>query len=377
MSDRVYARIRRRLIDGEPVEHAIRAETSALTSMQQLSDMRDHVAATLNGPGAQVSALLETPGVTDVLINPDGVWVDDAHGLRRVDLDPEVRRRLEVSTEQQRRALAVRMAAACGVRLDDASPIADGQLPDGTRLHAVLHPLAVDGTVMSLRTRRRDTLTLDDLERLGSIDATARRLITRLIESRASVVVSGATGSGKTTLLGAAIHAMRADERIVCIEDVPELRLNHPHAVMLAARRPNVHGEGEVTLADLVRAAMRMRPDRLILGEARGGEVRDVLTAFNTGHDGGWVTVHANSAEDVAARLVALGALANLAVETVSAQAVAALDAVIHMGRDSATRQVVEIAVIPNRLPLRMIPAWRRGSLCSDGWRMMEQRWGV
>ena len=168
-----------------------------------------------------------------------------------------------------------------------------------------------------------------------------------LVASRSNVLVSGATGSGKTTLLGAALALVPARERIVCIEEVPEIAPAHPHCVHLIERKPNVEGRGSVTLADLVRAAMRMRPDRLVLGECRGPEVRDVLTALNTGHDGGWATLHANGVREVPARLAALGALAGMSESAVATQAASALDAVLHMKRDQrGHRRVAEVGVL-------------------------------
>jgi pilus assembly protein CpaF len=245
------------------------------------------------------------------------------------------------------RALATRLAAACGQRLDDASPVVDGTLPDGTRLHAVLPPLSATGTLISLRTHRTRVLTPAELVEGGTVPAELVPVLRALVERRANVLVSGATGSGKTTLLAAMLSLVGHGERIVCIEESAELRPDHPHVVHLQVRRANVQHVGEVPLAELVRAAMRMRPDRIVLGECRGAEVRDVLGALNTGHDGGWATVHANTSADVPARLVALGALAGMTGQTMTAQAVSALDAVLHLRRDhGGLRRLVEIGVL-------------------------------
>ena len=201
-------------------------------------------------------------------------------------------------------------------------------------------------------------------------------LVRALIAARANVLVSGATGSGKTTLLSAALALVPDSERIVCIEEVPEIAPAHPHCVHLIERAPNVEGRGAVTLTDLVRAAMRMRPDRLILGECRGPEVRDVLTALNTGHDGGWATLHANSARDVPARLAALGALAGMSETALAAQAASALDAVLHMRRDtSGHRWVAEVGVITReRGSLSCEPALSVGA---DGSVTEHQAWAT
>ncbi len=289
-----------------------------------------------------LQALVDDPRVTDVLVNGAlGVWVDRGGGLRRAGVP--------ALDEDRVRALAVRLAAACGQRLDDACPIVDGRLPDGTRLHAVLPPLSSDGPLISLRTLRRRALRVSELVAGGTVGQDGVELLRGLVACRANVLVSGATGAGKTTLLAAMLSLVPPEERIVCIEEATELNPDHPHVVHLQVRRANVQGVGEVGLGQLVRAAMRMRPDRLVLGECRGSEVRDVLGALNTGHDGGWATVHANAAADVPARLVALGALAGMDPGSVAAQAVSALDAVLHLRRDAGRRRLAEVAVLRRR----------------------------
>ena len=239
--------------------------------------------------------------------------------------------------EPEARALAVRMAASAHKRLDDASPVVDATLPDGTRLNAVLPPLSADGTLISLRTKRRRGFTLDELTAAGTVAPGLDDVLAALVTGRASCLVTGATGTGKTTLLAALLSLVPATERIVCIEEASELRPHHPHVVHLQERGANVQGVGAVSMTSLVRTALRMRPDRIVLGECRGPEVRDVLTALNTGHEGGWATLHANSPADVPARLTALGALAGLDEAAVAAQAASALDAVVHLRRQSGT----------------------------------------
>lgn len=297
----------------------------------------------LEGAGPTLQPLLEDPEVTDVLVNGGaGVWVDRGDGLEAVDPGP-------LADVDEVRRLAVQLAAACGQRLDDAAPIVDGTFPSGTRLHAVLPPLAAEGTFISLRTQRTRALTLDDLERSGTLDRPTRVIVEAMMTAKANVMISGSTGSGKTTLLSALLGLTPPDERIIIIEESAELRPTHPHVIHLQVRHANVQGAGEVTMSTLVRAAMRMRPDRLILGECRGPEVRDVLGALNTGHEGGWATIHANTATDVPARLVALGALASMSEETVAAQAASSLDAVIHIRRGSSGRRVDHIATLERR----------------------------
>lgn len=300
--------------------------------------------AELVGAGP-LQPFLDDPHVTDVLVNGrhsvngrQAVWIDRGRGLDRADL-PDLE-------ETQVRALATRLAAACGQRLDEASPVVDGRLPDGTRLHAVLPPISGDGTLISLRTLRRRALSMTELLASGTVGTQGAQLLGALVASRANVLVSGATGTGKTTLLAAMLSLVPAGERIVCIEEAIELNPDHPHVVHLQVRRPNVQGIGEIGLDQLVRAAMRMRPDRLVLGECRGAEVRDVLGALNTGHEGGWATVHANATADVPARLTALGALAGMDPHTVAAQAVSGLDAVVHLRRRQGRRWLAEVGVL-------------------------------
>lgn len=284
--------------------------------------------------------LLGEDGVTDVLVNgPDDVYVDRGDGLERTEVrfadDDEVRR------------LAARLAAAGGRRLDDASPYVDVRLRDGTRFHAVLAPIARPGTLLSLRVPARHAYTMDELERTGSISASGASLLRQLVASRAAFLVTGGTGCGKTTLLAALLGLVEPHERLVIVEDASELRPDHPHVVSLEGRPTNVEGAGAVVLRDLVRQALRMRPDRLIVGEVRGAEVVDLLAALNTGHEGGCGTVHANSARDVPARIEALGVAAGLPRAAVHSQLSAAVDAVVHIhrGRDGL-RRLREIAVL-------------------------------
>ncbi|HZI96746.1 MAG TPA: TadA family conjugal transfer-associated ATPase [Actinomycetales bacterium] len=296
------------------------------------------VRASLVGAGP-LQALLDDPRTTDVLVNgPGQVWVDDGAGLRRVDVD--------VGDEAALRHLAVRLASAAGRRLDDASPCVDARLPDGVRLHAVLPPVSPVGTLVSLRVPRRRAFSLAELTGAGAVPPSWGPVLVALVRRRLAFLVSGATGSGKTTVLSTLLGLADPGQRVVLVEDAAELRPDLPHVVRLEARHGNVEGAGAVTQADLVRHALRMRPDRLVVGECRGGEVRDLLAALNTGHEGGCGTVHANAAADVPARLEALGALAGLDGAALAAQAGSALDAVLHLRRDGGRRRLVEIAVI-------------------------------
>lgn len=334
------SKIRQRLAAGETLASAL-SDVPALYT-QELAGISDYVRTELIGAGETITPLLADPRTTDVLVNgPNELWVDRGAGLEAV---PEVDEQLR--TEEGVRALAVRLAARCGQRLDDAQPIVDGTFSTGVRLHAVIPPLSANGTLISLRTHRRHKLNLQDLVRLGSLHRALYDLLLGLIESRANVMISGSTGAGKTTVLNAVLQQVPHNERILVIEESAELQPDHPHLVHLQVRNANVQGVGGVSMSELVRAAMRMRPDRIVLGECRGAEVRDVLGALNTGHDGGWATIHANSALDVPARLVALGALAGMSESTVAAQAASALDAVIHVRRGAKRRYVAQVSVL-------------------------------
>ncbi len=328
--------------DGAAVASAV-ASSGAVHGWSALLDLDARARSELLGAG-DLQELLEDPLVTDVLVNGSrGVWVDRGGGL--------VRQLVDLGPEERVRALATRLAAACGQRLDEACPVVDGALPDGTRLHAVLPPLSADGTLISLRTQRGRALTVPELVASGTVVPELADVLRGLVTTRANVLVSGAAGAGKTTLLAALLSTVPAHERIVCIEEAVELRPDHPHVVHLQVRRANVQRAGGVDMAELVRAAMRMRPDRLVLGECRGAEVREVLGALNTGHDGGWATVHANAPADVPARLIALGSLAGLGEHAVAVQATSALDAVLHVSRTDEGRRLTDVGVLTRRGP--------------------------
>jgi pilus assembly protein CpaF len=296
----------------------------------------------VQGAGA-LDPLLALPGVTDVLVNgADQVWVDRGHGLELTDV--------VFPDEAAVRRLGQRLAAAGGRRLDDASPYVDLRLPDGTRFHAVLAPVARPGTVLSLRVPRQRVFTLDDLESAGAVGPDGARLLRRVVHQRLAFLVSGGTGSGKTTLLNALLSLCDPADRVVLVEDSSELRPDHPHVVALEARPPNLEGAGEVPLRTLVRQALRMRPDRLVVGEVRGAEVVDLLAAMNTGHEGGCGTLHANAAVDVPNRVASLAMAAGLPRDAALSQLASAVDLVLHLHRRrDGVRRLRDVGVVVRR----------------------------
>ncbi|PDP88479.1 pilus assembly protein CpaF [Glycomyces fuscus] len=360
--------VRNRLVaSGVPVSPssvaaALRAEGGLLGDTEVLS-MTRRLAADLSGAGPLEE--LMTSGVTDILVNgPDEVWVDDGGGLRRV--------RVRFESADAVRRLAQRLAAQAGRRLDAAVPYVDARLPSGARLHAVLPPVAPAGACVSLRLPPRRVFTLERLAERGTVTPCGAALLRSLVASRVPFLVSGGTGTGKTTLLSCLLSLVDPGERIVLAEDSPELRPEHPHVVRLQTRPPNIEGSGEVSLESLVRQALRMRPDRLVVGEARGPEIVSLLGALNTGHEGGAGTLHANGAGDVPARVEALGCAAGLDRAAVHSQLAATRVMVVHLVRDSGGRRLAELRVL-RRGPDGLVHAAPAVSFGADGTRREHQ----
>ncbi|MGD9525956.1 TadA family conjugal transfer-associated ATPase [Pseudonocardia sp.] len=328
--------------DPAAVAAAVRAESGGLASDRDVLAALRVLRQEFVGAGP-LDELLRDPRTTDVLVcGPRAVWVDRGRGLEpagvRFDDEAAVRR------------LAQRLALNAGRRLDDASPYVDGWLADaGVRLHAVLPPVAADGTCLSLRVLRPAAHDLAALHRLGTVDAAGEALLRAVLAARLAFLVSGGTGSGKTTILSAMLSGADPRERIICVEDAQELAPRHPHVVRLVSRPANIEGAGGVVLRDLVRQALRMRPDRLVVGEVRGAEVCELLSALNTGHDGGAGTVHANSAREVPARLEALAATGGLDRAALHSQLAAAVQVVLHMRRRPDGVRVLDVVGVPVR----------------------------
>ncbi|MEW1932631.1 TadA family conjugal transfer-associated ATPase [Rhodococcus sp. NPDC079359] len=327
------------------VAAAIRAEAGGVIGDTDMLAALRVLQTELTGAGP-LEPLLTEPGVTDVLVTaPDQVWIDRGRGLERTGI--------RFADEAAVRRLAQRLALSAGRRLDDAQPWVDGRLPGvgqgafGVRLHAVLAPVASGGTCVSLRVLRPATQGLAVLRASGAVTEDGYELLRRIVLGRLAFLVVGGTGAGKTTLLAALLGEVDPAERIVCVEDAAELAPAHPHVVRLVARAPNVEGVGEVSVRQLVRQALRMRPDRLVVGEVRGAEVIDLMTALNTGHDGGAGTIHANSPAEVPARLEALAALGGMGRDALHSQLAAAVQVVLHVHRSSdGTRRLREIGVV-------------------------------
>ena len=356
-SGEVLERVRGRLIrtgstpSSSNVAEALRAEGMVLGDTA-LMWMVTALRAELAGAGP-LEQLLRDESVTDVLVNgPESVWIDRGAGLEPAG----VTLRDEVAV----RRLAQRMAGLAGRRLDEAAPYVDARLPDGSRLHAVIPPVAPRGTCLSIRVPRKRAFTLSELVEAGSLPPAGVAWLRALVLARVAFLVSGGTGAGKTTLLSCLLSSADPGERMLIVEDSSELEPVHPHVVRLESRPPNVEGAGAVSMRDLVRQALRMRPDRLVVGEVRGAEVVDLLAALNTGHEGGCGTLHANSAADVPARLEALALAAGLGREALHAQVAAGVDAVVHVGRRAdGSRAVAQLCVLGRAgdLLVRAVPA--------------------
>jgi pilus assembly protein CpaF len=286
--------------------------------------------------------LLADDSVTEIMVNgPHEIWIERAGQL----YETQVR----FTDDSHLRRIINKMVAQVGRRIDEQSPMVDARLPDGSRVNAIIPPLSLSGALVTIRKFSKRRLTLDDMIRMGTLSAETVEFLDRCIRAELNMLISGGTGSGKTTLLNALSTAIPDTERIVTIEDAAELRLNQKHVLRLEARPKNLEGEGEVPIRQLVRNSLRMRPDRIIVGEVRGAEALDMLQAMNTGHDGSLSTVHANSPRDALARIETMVLMAgiDLPVRAIREQVSSALDAVVHLERlEDGSRRVTSVTEV-------------------------------
>lgn len=365
-------RLRRRLVDDPAVSEAVgtadglaavrqavaRAvrDEGVLLPQAQLAHLVRELTDTLAGLGP-LEPLLRTPDVTDVMVNgPHEVWVERAGRLERVDAAFADAHALVAAVQ--------RVIGPLGLRLDRARPFVDAKLPDGSRLHALLPPLAPDGPIVTIRRFATVAHSWEGLAASGAVPPEVGEILRQAVVDRRAIVCCGRTGTGKTTLLNRLLDEVTDEERVVVVEDAGELRPRCPHLVRLETRPPNAEGAGEVTLRDLVRQALRMRPDRIVLGEVRGVELVDVLQALATGHEGCMTTVHARAADESLVRMEGMALLAGLPLDAARAQIEACLDLLVVMGRSrDGARGVVEVAELvardgAGRLCARQM--WRR-----------------
>jgi pilus assembly protein CpaF len=289
-----------------------------------------------------IQPLIDDPGVTEIMVNRyDDVWTERSG---RLQAEPAIK----FTGEQQVRELCERIALPLRRRIDESNPILDGRLPDGSRVNAVLAPVALNGSCLTIRKFMR-ALTVEKLLEVGTLTPSVSAFLQAVVVARCNALVVGGTSSGKTALLNALSSFIPADERIVTIEDAAELMLQQPHVVRMETRPPNVEGRGEITVRDLVRNALRMRPDRIVVGECRGPEALDMMQAANTGHDGTFSTLHANSPMDALARLETMVLMADsgLPARAIRQQVCSAFDLIVEVGRlKTGVRRILTIAEV-------------------------------
>ena len=327
-----------------------------------------------------LDGLVSDPAVTDIAVTGQGdVWIDRGAGMEEVPLRPGF------TCPRAVRDFAVQLCAQLGRRLDDARPMADASSREGIRVHAVLAPLVPEGAAISIRLPNRNPPGLEELVAGGLCPASWLFILRALVVNRATILVTGGTGAGKTTLLRALLGMCPQEQRLVVVEEVRELGriAGHRNLVSLAARESNIEGAGGVGLVDLVKATLRMRPDRIILGECRGEEIADLLRAFNSGHRGGMATLHADNVERVPARLAALGLLAGLEPSALAALAQGAFDVVIHLERTGGHRHIAQIGrlttTVDGRLLGEAVCTWpgRGAATYGTAWSKFARRWGI
>jgi pilus assembly protein CpaF len=314
-----------------------RAPLSAADKAQLIQDVSDDILG--YGP---IDRLLKDDEVTEVMVNgPESVYVERAGRIERTNAS--------FVDETHLRRIIDKIVSQVGRRIDEATPMVDARLPDGSRVNAVIHPLAIGGPFLTIRKFSKDPYQIDDLIRFGTLNAHSARFLQACVVGRLNIIVSGGTGTGKTTTLNVLSSFIPADERIVTIEDAKELQLNQEHVLAMEARPPNIEGKGLVAIRDLVRNALRMRPDRVVVGECRGGEALDMLQAMNTGHDGSITTIHSNSPRDTLARIETMTLMAgfDLPVRAIREQMASALDLIVHLTRlRDGTRRITHVTEV-------------------------------
>jgi pilus assembly protein CpaF len=325
---------------GQTVRELVDEEAAVLTAADR-AEIAARVIRDSVGLGP-LEILLADPAVEEVMVNgPDRVFIERGGRIEETAI--------AFADEEELRNAIERILAPLGRRVDELSPMVDARLADGSRVNVVIPPLAIDGPAISIRRFGAERPGPDRLVELGTLDPGQRQRLEEAVRARRSILVSGGTGSGKTTLLNALSSFLAPEERVVTIEDAAELRLQQPHVVRLESRPAGVEGRGEVTIRDLLRNALRMRPDRIVIGEVRGPEALDLLTALNTGHDGALSTIHANSPRDAIARLETLALMAGVGLphEAIAEQVRRGIDLLVHLQRmPDGSRKVTEIAAV-------------------------------
>src|SRR2546426_9344103 len=374
----VGARVRSRLLGPagadldtlSPPERRLRVRDEVMTVLKEarmilpssvVTQVVNQVSDEVVGLGP-IERLLKDPEVSEVMVNgADDVYVERKGRVERVD-------GLVFEGEGQVFHLIERIVSPLGLRVDESSPYVDAPLPDGSRVNAIIPPLSLCGPVVTIRNFTLRPFTPEDLVDIGTLTEPMMQFLGACVRAKANILVSGGTGAGKTSLLGVLCSFVPAGERLITIEDAAELRLPQPHVISLEARPPNVEGAGEVTVRSLVRNALRMRPDRIIVGEVRGGAALDILQAMNTGHEGSMSTAHANSPRDLLSRLETMALMSDieLPVAHVREQIAGALDVVVHMTRlTDGRRTIAKVSAVEGlhggAIVLQDIFSWRRG----------------
>ncbi len=330
--------LRRRVHD--QLHAALAQERTPLTAADKAQLIQD-VSDDILGYGP-IDRLLKEEAVTEIMVNgPDSVYVERAG---RIEKD-----HASFVDETHLRRIIDKIVGQVGRRIDESNPMVDARLPDGSRVNAVIHPLAIGGPFLTIRKFSTDPLQIDDLIRFGTLNAQSARFLQACVVGRLNIIVSGGTGTGKTTTLNVLSSFIPSDERIITVEDAKELQLHQDHVLALEARPPNIEGRGQVTIRDLVKNCLRMRPDRIVVGECRAGEALDMLQAMNTGHDGSITTVHSNSPRDTLSRIETMTLMAgfDLPVRAIREQMASALDLIVHISRlRDGTRRITHITEV-------------------------------